>query len=133
MKFSDLRAKEVVRLEDGKKLGFIEDIIFDDNNFNVVALKIPISTKMFKKPEYIILDVTNIEKIGENVILVRQGISEKEENDKNEFYYSPKVFKRVKDKTINWKLTANDWVLWLVCGIITKKRRRKRHEMLLLW
>ena len=101
MKFSDLRAKEVVRLEDGKKLGFIEDIIFDDNNFNVVALKIPISTKMFKKPEYIILDVTNIEKIGENVILVRQGISEKEENDKNEFYYSPKVFKRVKDKTIN--------------------------------
>ena len=101
MKYSDLRAKEVVRLEDGKKLGFIEDIIFDDNNFNVVALKIPTSTKMFKKPEYIILDVTNIEKIGENVILVRQGISEKEENNKNEFYYSPKVFKRVKDKSIN--------------------------------
>lgn len=100
MNFSDLRSKEVVRIEDGKKLGYVEDIVFDEDFNTVVALKIPTATKMFKKPEYISIDIKNIEKIGENVILVKaEKPKNKDNQNKSEFYYSPKVFKRVEDKT----------------------------------
>lgn len=100
MRFSDLKSKEVVRLEDGKKLGFVDDLIFDETVANVVALRIPLQSKMFKKPEYLTIDIGSIEKIGENVILVKmnqESLCHEERGSK--FYYSPKVFKKLSDKT----------------------------------
>ena len=100
MNFSEIKSKEVVRVEDGKKLGYVDDIIFDEKLESVVALKIPISTKLFKKPESIIIDIKNVDKIGENVILIKTDKGEDREAVKNsEYYYSPKVFKRLDGKS----------------------------------
>lgn len=99
MTFSDLKSKEVVRLEDGKKLGFIDDLIFDDSVASVVAFRIPLQTKMFKKPEYITIDINLIDKIGENVILIKSENTSIDSNaNDGEYYYSPKVFKRASCK-----------------------------------
>ena len=110
MRFSDLKSKEVVSVEDGKKLGFVDDIIFDDSIENVVALRIPMPAKMFKKPEYITIDINAIDKIGENVILVKNcSTGEMNKKTESQFYYSPKVFKRVSQKLNKWLIFV--WIM----------------------
>lgn len=98
MKFAELKTKEVVSLSTGKKIGFADDIIIDELTNMVVALRVPKHTRGFRKPEYIEIPFCDIEKIGENVILVREKekkIYENFESDsKDNFFYTPKIFKR---------------------------------------
>ena len=102
MTFSDLKSKEVVRIEDGKKLGFIDDLIFDETVARVVGFRIPLQAKMFKKPEYLTIDINAIQKIGENVILVMMDDKiPKSKNTETKYYYSPKVFRRANEKYEN--------------------------------
>ena len=100
MRFAELKTKEIVRVIDGKKLGFAEDLVIDESTNTVVALRVPRSTRGFKKPEYFEIPFSAISKIGENVILVDED--DQKENDKKiergEYYYSPKVFKKI-DRT----------------------------------
>ena len=109
MNFSELKSKEVVRLQDGKKLGFIDDLIIDESTNRIVAFKIPKQGRMFKKTEYLEIEVSQIDKIGENVILICDNMSEvhidnpKKEVSRGEYYYSPKVFKRLDEKSKNSK------------------------------
>jgi len=99
MKFAELKSKEIIRVADGKKLGFAEDIIIDEKTNQVVALRVPKPTRGFKKPEYIEISFTSIAKIGENVILVEENVGtgefvQEQQISRNEFYYSPKVFRK---------------------------------------
>ena len=98
MKFAELKTKEVVRLSDGKKLGFADDIVIDEATNTVVALRIPKASRAFRKPEYIEIPFSNITKIGENVILVSafgdnfgDGCVEEV---RYELIFSPRIFKR---------------------------------------
>ena len=101
MNFAELKTKEIVRMSDGKKLGFAEDVVIDENTNQVVALRVPKQTRGFRKPEYIEISFSNIVKIGENVILVEDvdcSVGKTQGNtpdvQKGEFFYSPKIFRR---------------------------------------
>ena len=106
MKFQELKTKEIIRISDGKKLGYAEDIIIDEATNNVIALRVPKSTRGFRKPEYIEIPFKNINKIGENVILVGEEVcanTSVEDLSGAEFYYSPKIFRRSSHKKSNDK------------------------------
>lgn len=73
IKISDLRARDVVNILDGKKLGNIIDIDLDLNNGRVLALILPGKQKglsfLFKREE-ISVPWDKIVRIGRDVILV---------------------------------------------------------------
>ena len=73
--FSELRNKEVVNLCDGKKLGRACDMIMNTQNKNVLGLVVPGQRKLFKQAEDVFIPWGNIEKIGDDVILVRISLS----------------------------------------------------------
>lgn len=73
IKISDLRARDVVNILDGKKLGNIIDIDLDLNNGRVLSLILPGKQKGFSfffKREEITVPWEKIVRIGRDVILV---------------------------------------------------------------
>ncbi len=68
--YSELRAKEVVNVLDGARMGRIVDVIFDANARNVIGLVVPGIRKLFRAAEDIFIPWKNICKIGSDVILV---------------------------------------------------------------
>ena len=70
---SDLRNKDVINAIDGKKLGYIKDIDLDLHQGRIKALILPGSRSflgLFGKNDDIVVDWTQIQKIGVDVILV---------------------------------------------------------------
>ena len=71
--FSELRTKIVVNLIDGKRLGNVIDLIFDESSAKILGLIVP-GTKsissIFKSREDIFIPYHNICKIGQDTILV---------------------------------------------------------------
>ena len=80
--FSELRAKEVINTQDGRKLGRVCDIIlcYPDNRW--LGLIVP-SGRGFGKKQELFLELKNIVKIGEDVILVNIGFPHKQNCDKH--------------------------------------------------
>lgn len=82
MKASDLRAKEVVNIRDGARLGMIEDLEIDPDQGVVKAIVVPGAPRWFglwrNGPEYVI-PWDQIVKIGTDVILVELRPSPGEE------------------------------------------------------
>jgi YlmC/YmxH family sporulation protein len=77
VKISDLRAREVVNVLDGKKLGNITDIELDLEGARVVAFILPGRLRgfsIFAKREEIIIPWEKIVRIGRDVILVELPI-----------------------------------------------------------
>ncbi len=77
IKISDLRARDVVNILDGKKLGNIIDIDLDLNNGRVLALILPGKQKglsFFFKREEISVPWDKIVRIGRDVILVEMPV-----------------------------------------------------------
>ncbi|MDR1615469.1 MAG: YlmC/YmxH family sporulation protein [Syntrophomonadaceae bacterium] len=73
IKISELRARDVVNILDGKRLGNIIDIDLDLHNGRVVALILPGRQKgmgFFSKKEDVIVPWEKIVRIGRDVILV---------------------------------------------------------------
>jgi YlmC/YmxH family sporulation protein len=73
MKFSDLRRKEVVNVQDGKSLGCISDLIIESDG-KVVSMVMPGPFKfaaMFGPESGVLVPWSNIVKLGEDVILVK--------------------------------------------------------------
>ena len=71
---NDLRNKEVVNVCNGARLGYIVDIIFDVSDGKITAIVVPgESCGVFglSHKEDITIPWCNIEKIGEDIILVR--------------------------------------------------------------
>ena len=58
LRASDFRQKEVINISDGKRLGFVYDVDFDDKEGFIQALVIPCNGKVFgifgKDTEYVI-------------------------------------------------------------------------------
>ena len=73
--YTDLRAKEVVNLQNGTRMGKIIDMIIDSNGKNVLGLVVPGVRRLFRSAEDIFIPWCNISKIGNDVILVSLDIS----------------------------------------------------------
>ncbi|SET85098.1 sporulation protein, YlmC/YmxH family [Salinibacillus kushneri] len=74
MTISELQVKDIVAVEDGRKLGYISDLEIDVDKGYIVALIIALKGKMFGlfgKDEEITIPWNHIVTIGADVILVR--------------------------------------------------------------
>ena len=80
--FADLKEKEVVNILDGKKLGRIIDITFDGASGQVLGIVLPGIKKFMRKSEDIFVPISNLKKIGEDVLLVK--LSDEEEQKKTD-------------------------------------------------
>lgn len=75
VKKSEMMMKDVIDINRGKKLGYIDDVDINLAQGKVNAVIIPsnqnIIYRFFSKRQDIIIDWDDIEKIGEDVILVK--------------------------------------------------------------
>ena len=73
--FCELRSKTVVNLSDGRKLGRIVDLVYDECTAKVLGVVVPggRSFIFFKSKEDIFIPYHCICKIGEDTILVELG------------------------------------------------------------
>jgi len=70
LSFSELRTKEVVNTQDGKKLGRICDLLFCYPENKVFGFVVPGGKSGFFRREERFVSMKNIVRIGEDVILV---------------------------------------------------------------
>ena len=77
LNFSQLRSKEVVNTQDGKKLGKVCDIVllYPENRW--IGIVVPGGRSFGFKKCNLFIDLKNIVKIGEDVVLVNIGMSKK--------------------------------------------------------
>lgn len=71
--FCELKAKEVINIVDGKRLGHIIDMVFDTNCARLMGFVVPGEKKgwnFFKSVDDIFIPYQNICKIGYDCILV---------------------------------------------------------------
>ena len=68
--FTDLKEKEIINVFDGKKLGRIVDILFDNSSGVVRGIVVPGERKIFRKSEDVFVPLERLRKIGGDVILV---------------------------------------------------------------
>jgi YlmC/YmxH family sporulation protein len=76
MKISELQAKDVVNIADGKKLGQIQDFEMDLTQGLIKAIVVPTEQKLFSwlsSGQEVVIPWNQIVKIGSDVILVRLG------------------------------------------------------------
>ena len=69
----ELKEKEVISVCDGRRLGYICDLTVDICNGCILSIIVPGCNKFFsfKKPDMINIPWCNIEKIGDDTILVK--------------------------------------------------------------
>ena len=73
--FNELKEKEVINVADGKRLGRVEDVIFDKDESKVLGVVIPGERKFFKKREDVFIPIEELRRIGEDVILVKINLN----------------------------------------------------------
>ncbi len=73
MRLSELQSKDVVNIKDGKKVGTIIDVLVrnDGNIESFIVEKSKFFKSMFSSKDEIEIRFSQIEKIGEDVILVQ--------------------------------------------------------------
>ncbi len=72
MRLSELQNKDVINIKDGKKVGNIIDVIINnEGKMNSIIVEQTKGMKVFTNKEDIEINWTQIEKIGEDVILVK--------------------------------------------------------------
>lgn len=81
LSFSELRAKEVINTQDGRKLGRVCDVVLCYPENKWIGLIVP-SGRGFGKKQELFLELKNIVKIGEDVILVNVGFPKGKPSDK---------------------------------------------------
>ncbi|MBQ9117889.1 MAG: YlmC/YmxH family sporulation protein [Clostridia bacterium] len=70
LSFSDLRAKEVINTQDGKRLGRVCDLVFCYPENKILGIVVPGGRSFAFKKEEFFIDLRNVVKIGDDVILV---------------------------------------------------------------
>lgn len=68
--FLDLKEKEVVNVYTGAKLGHVIDVVFSVKTGEVLGLVVPGDRKLFRKSDDVFIPLSNLKRIGEDVILV---------------------------------------------------------------
>lgn len=79
---SGLRQMEVIDISEGKRLGFISDVIFDDDLKEIEYIVIPPQNSVFsifRKKDEIFVKWSSIKVVGIDIILV--NMDEKNAND----------------------------------------------------
>ena len=69
----DFKHKEVINIKDGKRLGFVQDVVADLESGTITSIIVPGSNKilsLFSASNDIVIGWNNIRCIGEDVILV---------------------------------------------------------------
>ncbi len=70
---NDLKAKEVINISDGVRLGYVSDVEIDLSNGRLVSLVVEGTYKMmglFGKSADIVIKWENIKKIGNDIIII---------------------------------------------------------------
>ncbi len=73
MSFSELRTKEVVNTADGRKLGKVCDMVFCYPENKILGFVVPGQRSFASKRTDFFIELKNIVKIGDDVILVNVG------------------------------------------------------------
>ena len=70
---SEMQALDIIAVEDGRRLGNVQDLEIDADNGQITALVVAAQTGggFFKKQEERLIDWERILKIGSDVILVK--------------------------------------------------------------
>ncbi|HLS06759.1 MAG TPA: YlmC/YmxH family sporulation protein [Bacillota bacterium] len=74
IKLSELQRKEVIMINNGKRLGFIYDLHIDSTHGTIIAIILIKREKanwLFHKPVELFVEWTQIVTIGEDTILIR--------------------------------------------------------------
>ena len=79
--FSQLRTKEVINTQDGRKLGRVCDVVLCYPENKWIGLVVP-GGKGFGRRQELFLELWHIVKIGEDVILVNVGFPRTQKSDK---------------------------------------------------
>ena len=74
--FNELKEKEVINVADGKRMGRIEDVVFDKDDGKVLGVVLPGKKAVFKKREDVFIPIDELKRIGEDVILVKIYLNE---------------------------------------------------------
>lgn len=74
LSFSDLRTKEVVNTQDGKKLGKVCDVVLCYPENRWIGIVVPGGRGLVGKKNTLFIDLKSIVKIGEDVVLVNVGL-----------------------------------------------------------
>lgn len=82
LSFSELRAKEVVNTQDGRKLGKVCDIVLCYPENRWIGIVVPGNKGWGRKKNDLFIDLKHIVKIGEDVVLVNVGLPRRKESDK---------------------------------------------------
>ena len=72
--YNDLRDKEVVSVRDGRRLGFVCDIQLETCSGKILAIVLPSGSgyfSVFSRKECLCIPWEQIERIGDDIILVR--------------------------------------------------------------
>jgi YlmC/YmxH family sporulation protein len=90
VRLSELKCMEVVNIKDGKRLGYVSDVQIDLCDGRLLAIIVPGPGKfcgLFGGGEDYIIPWCEIEKIGDDIILVCCTIPERpKEKEKNWFF-----------------------------------------------
>lgn len=77
VKFSDLRAKEVINIGDGERLGFVSDVTIDTVSGKISSISVPGAYRLLGligREEDKVIPWESIKKIGDDLIIV-EGIN----------------------------------------------------------
>lgn len=86
MKWGDLTEKEVISCKDGSRLGFVGDMVFDECTGRISSLLVPMPGKLcglIANSESYLIEWSEIERIGEDIILVNKVIAPPKRERKN--------------------------------------------------
>ena len=78
LSFSELRTKEVVNTQDGRKLGKVCDIVFCYPENRWLGIVAPNGRGFGMRKNGVFIEIRNIVKIGDDVILVNIGLPRKQ-------------------------------------------------------
>ncbi|MHB1392294.1 MAG: YlmC/YmxH family sporulation protein [Clostridia bacterium] len=76
VKISELKQREVININDGRRLGIVYDVEIDMEKGRIDAIVIPGTGRvlgLFSKESDIVVNWENIKKIGTDVILIDGG------------------------------------------------------------
>jgi YlmC/YmxH family sporulation protein len=94
IRMQELRAKEVINLNDGSSFGFIDDMLIDTESEKVLALVIGGKLRFFGllgREEEILIGWEKVESIGRDTILIRSDVirEQKRKGFFSSFFKSP--------------------------------------------
>lgn len=69
----NFKQKEVINLNDGRRLGYVQDVEADFNTGRITAIIVPENNKLFSinGKNDLVIPWDKIEKIGDDIILVK--------------------------------------------------------------